>query len=725
MKPLIQRILIVPLMAILFVPALGQAATGPWNWTDISSQLTVRSNRPIWAIAHSNQGWFYTDGQDLWNGGQVYRFDGQTQVNITNDVRNAGISRVDDIVSDNADTVLFLQDVVRLDNTVKVIVYKNGAYTNRTSVIQNSLATNEGLSTITGRDGAWHFFTTKGKLFKWNADGNTPSRIQLPVVTTSVDTESLYYVHMNSQPNMLVPVRDAKWLVSIEMERDAYNRPTKTALYSFDGTTFTLISNSFTLIRHLESNGQDAIFMSVGRAMGIPYTGFLKAYENNEVRNIQLDETINNATRQAGWNGFCPASWNGSSWMVMCTKSVFRITNDTITKLADTRDYFVTLAGDNAGHFLLGGAVSEVGNPNPTNPLTAKLVMVTEGTVSTPSTPASGKEDPGTGINRWEWVTPDITTFKNAEIATYGAGAWDNDGLKKIDLYVNGVIAKSCVFGNLTGNQECAFALDARNYAQNTNVFVNAKVTDATDRFTWTTGKNIRRENDTMTPSPTPTPGTTVGEVNAWSSFDHALANRNDSTRFATGAWASRGLNRVELIVNGTVKRSCNFNGATGNQTCDLTINGSDYTAGTNVSANAKAVDVDGREAWSTIVNLWIPTETGSTPSPTPAPIVDSTPDVWDWVTSGAYEIETFEVVHYLAGAWDEDGIKTIRMYVDGKPMYTCNYFQSHNIQECYVELKGANYANGQTIFVNAEVVDWAGRTTWTTGRNFTIRRSL
>ena len=128
------------LITVPFTAVPAAQAGGSLTWTDISAQLSERNNRPIWAMAYANGSWFYTDGHDLWNGGQAYRYDGATQVNMTADLRNAGINRVDEIVSDGADTAIFLQDIVRLDDTLRIVVDKNGTLYNATNVIRGAFS---------------------------------------------------------------------------------------------------------------------------------------------------------------------------------------------------------------------------------------------------------------------------------------------------------------------------------------------------------------------------------------------------------------------------------------------------------------------------------------------------------------------------------------------------------------------------------------------------------
>src|SRR5689334_11081532 len=184
-------------LLVMTLMAVPVSAATTFNWTDLSSQLTVRTNRPVWAMAYANGNWFYTDGQDLWNGGQVYRYNGTTQTNITVAVRNAGISRVDDIVSDGSN-VVFLKNVFRLDNQVEALRYRDGSYTNVTSWIRAALDSNEGISSLVGRNGTWMMVTTKARLVRFSESFSSYTRLAAPSEMkqlSSSDNGLLYSAH--------------------------------------------------------------------------------------------------------------------------------------------------------------------------------------------------------------------------------------------------------------------------------------------------------------------------------------------------------------------------------------------------------------------------------------------------------------------------------------------------------------------------------------------------
>lgn len=921
--------------------AHAETTTGPWTWTDLSSQLTERTNRPIWAMAYANGSWFYTDGLNLWNGGQVYRYDGSTQINITNDVRNAGVERVDDIVSDGS-SVLFLQDVVRQDNQLKIVSYRNGQYLNITTTVRNALFSDEGVSSLNGRSGTWYIVTTKARLFRWDGTSSSPVQITLPSgLLNAVDSTSaslVYNVNHGSPSNgsgrlplSIVPITNNQWMLA----GDPSNGTVR--FYRYDGSTFTDVTSNVLpnadYISKIATNGTSVLISGYANGIRNRLTNGTNSYDIYGKGNLS-DASV---------------SWNGKSWMLVQGKNLSRLSgsfsNQTTEDYGRTADRLLTMASDNNGRLLVGGALSTTNMDEPSHPLTAKLVMVTEG-VSAPNTSnnsgfggdhvytsangprmttqgdpsnfrvGNGKDfnyrvsatdtdgvdrielyvndtriktcyaetceflttyftngqasrsvkfwarstdkrgyatdntlspdyltvdvnastsagnsgsqtsDSVSGINSWTWLDPNTTTLNKDQNVTFNVGAQDTNGLKKIEIYVNGSVVRTCDFSNATGNQTCMSTVYANNYTQGTSVFVNAKLTDASNNTAWTSGTTLYRSNDnsssnngsntnsngsiwtSLDPNTTTlnnnqstifnvgaqdsdglrrveimangsvirtcdfsdvsgnqacnvtiygsnyTQGTNVyvnakatdrygntvwsnsttltrsndngssnntgtGTISAWSWFEPTGdLKRNATTQLRSGAWADRGLNSIELFVNGSSKRFCSFSGVYGNQTCDVTLNGNDYTVGTSVSANAKVTDKEGKVVWTNVQHMnVIAADTGSNNGNTGS---DLAPSVWEWVEPNTDHVAVNGNLTYGVGAWDENSVRSITIWVNGVARPACNFSNAGN-QQCTITVSGSNYVAGSNVFVNAVAKDANGRETWTSGKTIRI----
>jgi hypothetical protein len=845
---------------------LTHAATGPWNWTDISGQLSERTNRPVWAIARTNGYWFYTDGQNLSNGGQAYRYDGTSQVTITSDLRNAGIERVDDIVSDNSGTVLFLQDVVRRDNSFKVVAYQSGLYQNLTIYLRNNLQSDEGISSITGRNGTWYVITTKARLLSWNANTTYPTVITLPSdVRNSLEyTESnmVYNVNQGSAPVGsdrlplgMVPIANNKWLLAADLTNG------NVKYYTYDGSSFTDMTTTNDIgIYKLVSNGTTAVIFvmnaNYGTAGGsiITYDGITRT-------------TVTNADLVSLPRKDVVMDWDGTSWMIVRGKDLYRLNNNTIESYGRIADYIVTAAGDTNGRFLLGGAVSDTNNDQPTSPLTAKLLMVTEGnqysytsnssngtsnstygtgyggdrvytsangprvviqgdpsdfrvgngkdfsyrvTASDPngvdridlyvndariktcygdvcefrsaywtngatsrtvkfwvhvtdksgystdtqnsqdvltvdsyssataggsstsnttytSNNANSVTDSGTGITAWTWLDPNQTTLNANNNVTYNVGTWDANGIKRVEIYVNGSVKRTCELYSATGNQTCNTQIYGNDYSNGANISVNAKVTDGQDMVSWTSMTTLYRSSDSSTSNTTYTSNnansiTDSGTgITAWTWLDpnQTALSANNSVSYNVGTWDANGIKRVEIYVNGSVKRTCDLYNATGNQTCNTQVYANDYSTGNNVSVNARITDGQDHVTWTSMTTLYRSTDSNTTytsNSYNANAVTDSGTGIatWTWLDPNQTTLNANNNVTYNVGAWDANGIKRVEIYVNGSVKRTCDLYNATGNQTCNTQIYANDYSNGANISVNAKVTDGQDHVTWT-----------
>ncbi len=832
-------------------PWIASAATGPWSWHDISGQLTEQNNRPVWAVAHDNDGWFYTDGQNLWNGGQVYRYDGSTQVNVTNDVRSAGIDRVDDIVTDNAGTVLFLQDVVRLDNTLRVVAYRNGSYTNVTSNVRNVLNSDEGISKVNGRDGTWYVVTTKARIFRFDANISNSMEVKLPPLHdySSFGASSFLYNVNNGSPSPssgsvqldIVPIANNNWLL-------VAGPPIifSTAMfYRYDGTTFTditptiasnigsSIGTDVASVYKIVSNGTSAI-ISMRSHMENAHSAVVYMTDGSAVGNVPIggNPDLTNAV----------IGWNGTSWMVVNGKELFRvsgsITNPAVEDFGRTNDLILSIAGDSNTNFLLGGAVSTQSSNDPTNPLTAKLIKVIEDGGTSESTVTSGgtfggdrvftsangprvtiqgnpsgfrvgnggmfnyratatdpngvrktdiylndalirtcqgdsceydatfytknlptrtvkfyvratdtngnvtdtssnpdylvidenstatatgtitntstnstQSNTGNGITTWDWLDPNVSSFNGGDAVTYNVGAYDANGIKSIQIIANGSVRQTCNLNNATGNQQCAATLYANDYAANTNVFVNAQVTDGNGNVAWTNGKNIYRNGTTGSNS-----NSNNTNASVWESFspDVTSLGANQTLSYQANAQDNDGVSRIDIYANGSIKQTCTLGNTTGNTSCTATIYANDYGTNTNVFVNAKVTDANGNVTWTSgrTVNV---TSSSTNSNNTNASVSESfSPDETSFGSN--------DTVTYRVNAVDSDGINRIDLYANGAVKQSCTFGNTTGNAQCSATIYANDYSVNTNVFVNAKVTDANGNVTWTSGR--TISRN-
>lgn len=825
MTPSAKRFIAVTVIAVsaLFSSGLPALADGNWNWTDLSDKIAERQNRPVWAMAYASPYWYFTDGQDLWSGGHVWKTEGSVIADITYDVRNAGISRVDDIVSDGQ-TVLFLKNVAPRSNSIEALSY-NGSFTSLTSRIQQNLSYNEGIVSISGSNGTWGIMTSYGRVLLYSPSANTVRTIQLSSISGSapymqnhasgVNGAALTFGLQPTQGNWLAYWKGTDGNAHFE-KVDAYGSV----------STLTYPGSSNDQIVTFSSNGQN-VFIG---GTHIYQTGstFAYVFDGSSFRTVSQSSnpySLDNAL----------VSWDGTSWMIIQSKNLYRFDGYTFQNLGQTRDLFLTAAGNGAGTFLLGGAVSDSysGN-NPSYPLTLKLAKAQEtylstntsnvtsnttggtytstygptittsgspsnfivgngndftyrasatdpngvsrvdilangaviktcfasscdytntyftngastrmlgfgaratdsqgyttespvenltitanGTTNTNTNSGTAVTDSGSGISSWQWFEPSQSYIRRDQFVTYNVSAWDTDGINHIDIVVNGTTRRTCTLGNATGNQTCTVQLYGGDYSLNTNVSVNAQITDGAGKMTWTSLQNLQVVDTNGNYNNN---SNTVGDISATSLLDPtgSVLNRNSTVTLRSQASATQGLSRIDVYVNGSIVRTCNFSQTYGTQSCDTSVYGSNYSTGSQVSMNAQATDWYGRTAYSNMQTVTIQDNNSNNTNNTNGNV-----SAWSWLDPSGSVLNRNSTATFRTQASANQGLSRIDVYVNGSIVRTCNFGQTYGTQSCDTTLYGSNYSTGSQLSMNAKATDWYGQTAWSNIQTVTIQ---
>ena len=750
----------------LFAAVLpASAATSPWSWSDISGQLVERSSRPIWASEYASGSWYYTDGIDLYSGGHVYRYDGATQVDITMDVRSAGLSRVDDIVSDGV-SVLMLKNVVSSTNTVEVVRYTSGTITNVTTVFRNALQSNEGIGFLSGKNSTWYLVTTKGRLMTWNGlNDNNFVLVSLPNVTLDTSNSAIGYnvKHGSPQDGMtglplsIVPYANGFLLV----EKTVTGLRFYTSTSQTYGTTgFVDVTTSFGQYAYLDKIASD------GNSVLI-FAGYADATRQYATAGDIF--TFNGTPIKVSTGGYSTysgaqistssilADWTGSEWMIVSGKNVSRIINNQLETNTPTRDYFTTISSNASGVVLLGGTVSTDGNNGPSYPLTAKLVKATTGSamssgvVTTVNSGTTTANQPSV----WTWLDPNQTWINLNQTVTFYAGAWSANGLQRIDMYANGALRRTCTLSNAYGNQQCSVVLSGNDYSSNQNVTLTAMATDSTGKTTWSGTQSVQTSNAYTSSYNGYYNGynynnygsTTAYDLSAWGTMDPAGATllRSNSLTYHAQASASQGLQRIDVYANDVIVRSCTFSNQTGTQICDATINGYSYSANSQLSIRALATDIYGHTAWSDTKSVTLQ-DASSTyysgystyPYYTTYPTYSTYPTYtnstyqnyatanngssWVWSAPEQSTLAQNASVVFNVGAWDPEGIQRIEIYVNSALAKTCTLNNATGNQTCSTSVYGGSYTAGTSVVANAKITDTYGNVFWSDSRSYTIQ---
>jgi hypothetical protein len=716
MKKLIQRSMFagaaLAAIALGFSATAASAATGPWNWTDVSSQVSLRQNRTVWAMVHAGSSYFGTDGLDL-SVGRVWQTNPSGMAtDLTSIIRNAGLTRVDDIATDGK-TVLFLKNMTSSINSQEVVSYTDGVATNNSALIQSALQPNEGVASISGSNGSWVIATTRGNLLSWNGV-SAPTQINqslgyaqdinaIPALTGGTNG---YVPSSNGQrrdiaSSIYVTSVNSKFLVTLTMS-------TGVKEFSFDGVTFSDVTAQFPAADHvvsIASNGANALLL-VTKTNGTAVAHSLVQYDGSNA--LQSAVPINLSVP-----AFPKMTWTGSSWMILSGKNIYRYANSSLESYGQTKDFFTSIASDGVGSVLLGGAASQTNLTDaPVFPLNAKLVAVAEG-MSAQQTMASTN-----GTSFWTWTEPNTSVLHRDESTSYNVGAWDANGVKSIELFVNWTSKKVCGFGaNSTGNQNCKVILNGSDYPANTSISLIGKVTDEQGNATWTnfTTLTIKEAAFSLTTNTSVDSTTSLVTTWFWLEPNVSSVDKAESVTLHAQANAANGLNRIDFIINGQSKTFCDFARAYGTQNCTAPLNGIDYPVGNTLNIAVKATDGYGKYTTSNVRTVDI-RDNNQNAGAHPANIkISMTPNV-DLIPSG-------QEITVSAAAQDTEGIDHIDLLVNGHVAQTCSFKNAYDTRECTTPISAVRYPNTSSANVTARVTDTQGNVTLSDSRYYTIAK--
>lgn len=191
------------------------------------------------------------------------------------------------------------------------------------------------------------------------------------------------------------------------------------------------------------------------------------------------------------------------------------------------------------------------------------------------------------GLTSWSWMSPDQETIAVSETATYTVGAWAPNGIKTVEMIVDGIVRKTCSFGT-KGSKECTYTVTTNDFSDEHMVVMNARVTDMDGMVTWS---DVRMVTLKRSWNPLSNPAS-YAQVTT----NHSQGYLNDAQiSFNLRGWSPRGVERLELFVNGTKVFTCPADRCTWTSPA--------YRQAT-LEYQVRMLDQGGQEAWSGLYGL-------------------------------------------------------------------------------------------------------------------------
>ncbi len=192
-------------------------------------------------------------------------------------------------------------------------------------------------------------------------------------------------------------------------------------------------------------------------------------------------------------------------------------------------------------------------------------------------------------ISVWNWMAPDISEMYNWQ-TTYSVGAWSANGISRIEMIVDGKVARTCSFGTANGNRECTVTLSTNDFADKHSLSVNARVTDGKGNKAWSDVRTIlvRRvwQDDT------------AGFIPAYASIqtdDATGYNVGERITFKAKGWSENSIKQTQIYLNGEMVADCP--GAT----CQFT---SSPITTDQFEYQARIIDLFGQSTWTGAIGM-------------------------------------------------------------------------------------------------------------------------
>jgi hypothetical protein len=269
----------------------------------------------------------------------------------------------------------------------------------------------------------------------------------------------------------------------------------------------------------------------------------------------------------------------------------------------------------------------------------------------------------------------------SAYVNTANAAITGRDGASLSALYI-AVNDQVTVTGTVSGSTIMATSIVDRTASQYSyNGYNNSSQNNAYNGY--------------YNPSQNNSSGASNGSVSLSLSPYASTLSAGQSTTVTADAYDADGIANVNIYVNGSLAQSCPLSYYPASGTCALTLYGSNYAYGSNITVYAQTTDRYGNiatSATSTLLNQSNAAASDSTVSLSFSPYVTT--------------LSTGQSTNAMATAYAGIGISSIGIYVNGSLVQSCPFTTFMASANCVATISANNYANGSTVSLYAKMTD-------------------
>lgn len=293
-------------------------------------------------------------------------------------------------------------------------------------------------------------------------------------------------------------------------------------------------------------------------------------------------------------------------------------------------------------------------------------------------------------------IDPSMNSVKHGTHVMAHVSAQNNlDGVNNIEVYVNNEIKRLCTLSNVTTAATCDVEIDTLAYPAGTSVSIYARMRDGAYQLNWSNTQAFWI-GDARTAS---NPDLSQNRVSVWTWMVPMTAElgAGQKLNYSVGAWSAENIQRIEMIVDGVIRKTCSYGNTSGNKECTITLADTDFADRHIAVFNARVIDHAGNKGWSDVrhvkvVRDWLPTGTSL---PSTLTIENDRPQGYN----------AGERVSFVARAWSASNIERIEISANGQIVMTCPgdvcRWTSPALTSSQLEYQ-------------ARAIDTVGRSTWT-----------